>query len=419
MTPHRGEDRIDGLIWRNQNKEAIVRRIDNRLWPYGLGLALAAVPVIWLLASGMFYLSSALLKWPAPGNETALLYFSLAACAIPPVLLMLDFVAARGAKIGSKWLSVDFSKTISDGRLESRRSLALQDNILAEQERLQDSGGTKMLAAMRRATSSEIVYLDLKDGNAWWTTRLLALCAGAQQTDSLKAIVFVGQKENRERQFLGWGSPGDLLSAILNDNAEYAFRYRRAVTASRQLSLFYNAYGSAVPTLSPSLVIPPTTSPLQQMVIPATAFIPGPPGTLMASPVQIQLNDLVAAHQFSYDENEAVMLAKITLEEIQGMPSNLAVPLVDLETIPDRLTVSRLQALFAHCLHTETVDRAWSNDKQLSKFLASDAAYVALTHHGAYEGLLRSQLGVRAVIRELLRESRERVSGGAPDAGPE
>ena len=47
------------------------------------------------------------------------------------------------------------------------------------------------------------------------------------------------------------------------------------------------------------------------------------------------------------------------------------------------------------------------------------AAYVALTHHGVYEGLLRSQLGARAVIRELLRESRERVSGGAPDAGPE
>lgn len=390
----------------------------NRLWPYGLGFALAAIPVIWLLASGMFYLSSALLKWPAPGNESALLYFSLAACAIPPLLLMLDFLASRGVKIDSKWLSVDFSKTISEGRLESRRSIGLQDNILAEQEQLQDSGGMKMVAAMKKATSSEIVYLDLKDGNAWWTTRLLALCAGARETDTLKAIVFVGQRENRERQFLGWGSPADLLSAMLKDNPDYALRYRHAVTASRQLSMFYSADRSFLPILAPPLVVPPASAPLQQTVVPASAFVPGPPGSATEIPVQILFNGLVAAHQFSHDENEAAMLAKITLEEIQGI-TDPAAPLPSLEMTPDRLTLSRLQALFAHCLHTETVDRAWLNDKQLSTFLASDAAYVALTRHGVYEGLLRSQLGARAVIRELLRQSQERGSGEKADAGAE
>jgi hypothetical protein len=48
--------------------------------------------------------------------------------------------------------------------------------------------------------------VDLKDGNAWWVTRLLAVCAAAIGVGSPRVIVFVGRRENRERIFLGWSA---------------------------------------------------------------------------------------------------------------------------------------------------------------------------------------------------------------------
>jgi hypothetical protein len=345
-------------------------RENNRLWPYGLGLALGAMPAIWILAAVVFYLTTAFLKWPTPGAEAPLLYVSLAASAIPTVLLLFDFIAMRGGSIGSKWLSVDFGKAIAEGRIQSRNSLALSDNILAEQDKLQDSGGMKLLDAMRRATASEIVYLNLGDGNAWWTTRLLTLCAGAQGINTLKAIVFIARKENKERLFVGWGTPRDLLIGILNAHPEYRPRYQKAVMITRQLGIF----GGVTNLLLPQYQLAPTPT-LQS--------------TIYHPEVQTRMYN-------SYDDNDSVMLAKITLEL-----------LTDLEATPARLTLARLQEMFTPYLHTDAVDRTWSNREQLDKFLESTSAYVALTRNGIYEGMLRSELGARAVIRELFRESQE------------
>jgi hypothetical protein len=102
---------------------------------------------------------------------------------------------------------------------------------------------------------------------------------------------------------------------------------------------------------------------------------------------------------YSYDDNDSLMLAKITLDL-----------LTPLEGTPDRLTLSRLQQLFMPYLHTDVVDRAWSNRRQLDKFLEATAPYVALTRNGVYEGMLRSELGARAMLRELFRESQKTPS---------
>lgn len=82
--------------------------------------------------------------------------------------------------------------------------------------------------------------------------------------------------------------------------------------------------------------------------------------------------------------------------------------MANLEDPPDRLTLVRLQDLFAPCLYSQAVDRTWPNAEQLERFLASTAPYVALLRDGVYEGMLRGDLGERAVIRELFRQSQER-----------
>jgi len=352
----------------------------SRLWPYGLGLALGAMPVIWILSAVVFYLTANFLRWPAAGGEATLLYFSLAASAIPTVLLLLDFVAMRGGKIGSKWLNVDFGKAIIEGGLQSRNSLALSDNILAQQDKANDSGGTKLLDTLRKATDAEIVYLNLGDGESWWTTRLLTLCAGAQGMTSLKAIVFIARVENKERTFVGWATPRDVLNGILNDRKDYRPLFQKAKRIAYQLG----AFGGPSELLMPQFNLPPPVAP--------------PPGQpTCVTPESTFYHPDVLGSMYSYDDNSSVMLAKITLDL-----------LTPFEAIPDRLTLPRLQQLLMPYLHTDAVDRTWSNRRQLDKFLEATAPYVALTRNGAYEGMLRSELGARAVLRELFRESQKK-----------
>lgn len=82
--------------------------------------------------------------------------------------------------------------------------------------------------------------------------------------------------------------------------------------------------------------------------------------------------------------------------------------MVNLEDPPDRLSLVRLQDLFAPCLYSQAVDRTWPNAEQMARFLESTAPYVALVRDGVYEGMLRGDLGERAVIRELFRQSQEK-----------
>src|SRR5262249_48897501 len=150
------------------------------------------------------------------------------------------------------------------------------------------------------------VCVDLKEGNAWWVTRLLAVCAGAIGVGSPRAIVFVGRRENRERIFLGWGAPINLLRAIVDSNPEYRSRLGIARAVTRQIALF-GRNGSEFPfelnldglrgVLGVSAT--PVTPAATQGVTPA----PTP------KPTAIQVSPTAASLAWAYDENEYAMLA--------------------------------------------------------------------------------------------------------------
>lgn len=358
--------------------------VNSHLWPFGPGIALAAVPAIWATCAGAFFLMRTYLAWPGTESASALIYFSMAISVVPLLLLLLDFIAARGGVIGNKWLNVDFSKAIADAGIVSRESFPLPDNIFAEQDRLTDSGGSKLIEAMKRATVAEIVCIDIKDGSAWWVTRLLALCAGARGRGAPSAIVFVGRVENRERVFLGWSTPTELLTAILSSNDDYRARFQKAKMIARQLGMFGDWRYSLTPQIEPVPILPP------------------------APPQSVALHPDVAINRIHYDESDAVMLAKISIEELRrtvGAPPPSDASVRNLEQPPDRLTLARLQELFAPCLYVSAVDRNWPNAQQLDRFLEATASYVAMVRNGIYEGMLRTDFGDRAILRELLRQS--------------
>jgi hypothetical protein len=376
----------------------------TRLWPYSLVAAIIAVPAIWASLSILFFATRTYLQWPVSGYETPLLFFSIGLSAFPVIMLLVDFVAAKGGVIGTKWVNVDFSKTVVESGSAKRESFALTDNIyiLSEQESIADSGG-RITAALKKATIAEVVFIDLKDGNVWWVTRLLALCAGAVGAGSPKVIVFVGRRENRDRHFLGCGIPRLLLEAILDSNPEYRSRFRRASMIARQLALFGRA-ASELPLQ------------LDVSALRRSLAIDSAPSGAPAPPQQpIGLHSTVGNSAYHYDENESAMLAKILIEELRksSSPSPEAgtTRQINLEEPPDRLTVGRLSELFDRCLYRDAIDRSWSNDQQLSRFLDSAAPYVAVVRRGVYEAMLRSDLGERAIIRMLFAQSTDAPRG--------
>ena len=363
--------------------------INGRLWPFGLGFALAAVPATWAGCAIAFFLMRTYLAWPGTESALTLTYYAMAVSAVPLLLLLIDFVAARGGVIGSKLLNVDFSKAIAEAGTES---FALPDNILAEQDALYSSGRSKVIDVMKKATAVETVRLDLADGSTWWVTRLLALCAGALERGAPSAIVFVGRKGNREGIFLGWATPSSLLTAILNSSDDYRARAIRARMIARQLGMF----GGNEDGLEPREIL-------------TSAAPPIPPRPVVLHPD-------VQSNREKYDANDAAMLARISIDELKKVSASPLIPNTttrDLEVPPDRLTVARLQELFAPCLYIAAIDRLWPNARQLDTFLQTTAPYVALVRDEVYVGMVRTDLGERAILRELLRQSqREAQAGG-------
>ena len=76
-----------------------------------------------------------------------------------------------------------------------------------------------------------------------------------------------------------------------------------------------------------------------------------------------------------------------------------------LEDQPDRLTLARLEEVFAQCLYRDTVDLESPSRQQILAFLSSDAPYVALVQKSRYEGLVERAEVERLVLRHLFAQA--------------
>jgi hypothetical protein len=186
---------------------------ENTLWPYGTRAALLAAPVIWLLVAVLLAITHRFLSLPrAEAGSTALLV-GVTLGLIPLLLLLLNYVAASRGTLDIKGIKIDFSQAQIQ-----RVEIVLPDNIGRPGAIVVDSSPMQVVSALEEATFNPIARIDIRDGNAWWVTRLMALSAGADRAGSPRVFVFVGMKENVEGAFLGWASPSSVLRALRNDS---------------------------------------------------------------------------------------------------------------------------------------------------------------------------------------------------------
>jgi hypothetical protein len=337
---------------------------NDKIWPYSRLTAFLVVPLIWIVLAAVLSLAEKMLGWPDTESKKIFSLIVLAAGFVPVVLVLIDFLSSRGAVLSYKDWKIDFSKADFSLPELKRESFGLPANIGVEGPIPSDSTPMKIIETLRQVSHHEIVIIDLHEGDAWWVTRLLALSSGAVRVGSPKAIVFVGKQENQDSRFLGWSRPADVLNAILKSKTSYGVRYQRAMRIAMQVEMY--GANEFVPSLAPAAFA------LHQDV---WRYTGNPDYTELGSAVQEQiLMDQLARYE----------------------PDN-----VFLENPPDKLTATRLNELFGHCLYRGQIDLKWPHDKQISTLLESTTAYVALVQSGKFESMLKREDGERLIVRAL------------------
>lgn len=345
----------------------MINNTKDKLWPFNKITAVVAIPLIWLVFAICLFLTHRYLNWPDVGSRELVTTIVMASGFVPIALVLLDFLSSRGAILSYKDVKIDFSNIDLSGPEVRREYFDLADNIGVSGPIVTDTSPMNIIETLRQATKHEIVVIDLRDGDTWWVTRLLALSAGAVRAQSPKVFVFIGIKENLDRQFLGLAKPTDVLNAILKSNKEYQLRYKRAMQIAKQVVM----YG-------------------------ANEFLP------MQSGLHLEIQRYTNNVRFT-DLGEAVA-EQILMDQLAfKLPQN-SLQSISLEEQPERLTAGKLDELFKHCLYLSIIDMGWPNSQKISSFLQSNAPYVALVRGGKFESILRREDGERLIIREVFAQ---------------
>lgn len=340
------------------------------LWPFGTRGALLAVVVIWLAVTLIFLATRTYIGWPDDQSIKLAALITLALGLVPLAFRLLDFAASRRALLGIGSVKIDFSGVDLDQPEVRKETPGIPDNIGVSGPIITDSSPMNIIQTLEDATKNEIVVIDLKEGEAWWVTRLLALSAGAVRAGSPKAFVFIGTKENRSHQFLGWAEPKRVLDSILRANAEYDRRYLRARRIAQQVFM----YGHQ-------------------------EFLP----SQLTSPFGLHPDVQRYANEEAFARLGNAVTEQIFMDQLA-----LSIPEPSLENPPDRLTLGRLNDLFGHCLETSAIDLNESKETQVAMLLESVTPYLALVKEGRYNSMIAKADGERLLLRELLSQSEKR-----------
>lgn len=344
--------------------------IDRKLWPYKPRASLFSAAVILpglLLLVAILRATSA---WPTAESESVVLMGVVLLSLLPIVLALLDVIIERGAVIEYAGLKVNFSQSREMGTV----GITVPPNIGVRGQAVTDSGTTQILDALRQAAASDVVVIDLEEGDAWWETRLLVLLAGADRLKRPEKVVFVGTDAGRKQRFQGWSNPGVLLPRLVKANPQYERSLEAARAAARQWELV-EPVDPAVPGIVPAVPVqPPWLSGALALRHPWMAF-----------DASTGLRNELFAEQ---------LLQSDLGEKIEQQGGSVTISLV------------RLEELFRPVLNRDAIDLSWPADRQLDAFLESDAPSIAVTQDGRYSTLVSRLTLLNQLLKPLVKKPR-------------
>lgn len=334
---------------------------NRKLWPFKPRNAFVSSILMLAISLVVFIISKTIYAWPGEGLERILLLGIVAFSLLPILLRLADVVIERGAVVEYKGIKIDFSQVQQAGT----SGLTIPANIGVAGQAVTDSSTTQILDALRQAVSSDIVLIDLEEGQAWWETRLLVLLSGAIRHNQPKTIVFVAKDGGVENCFQGWGLANDLLPRLLKAHPQYPLIYYSVLAAVRQWEL--------VEPQGPNIQPPPPV------------WIP--PG-------------LAGRHPWMAFDYNTGLPNKFYAEQL--LASELGEKIEMVET-PRTISIVRLEELFRPVLFRAVIDEAWSSERQLSEFFGRDTAYMAITRNGQFKSLISRTAVVNNLVGVLAR----------------
>lgn len=344
-----------------------MNRPNHRFWPFRPQASIIAAIVLLLVLLVLVAVLRYTIQWPTPGSENVVLIGILVISLMPILLSVLDVMMERGASIGYGNFKIDFSNVSQSGV----SGITMPANIGVPGLPVADSDTTKILDSLRKATSSDIIVIDLEEGSAWWETRLLVLIAGATRLGRPQKMVFLGNEANKEQTYQGWGYSRDLLRCLLEADPLYYSYYHMSRAAALQWEM--------VEPLEPVPPLYTSPRPVKPM------FITG----------------MVAmAHEWMAFENSGKrneLFAEQILQSKLGQE-------IEKKKTQVKVTISRLQEIFRPVLNKDTIDQKWPMEKQLQSFFESTDDYLAITANGKYTGLVSRIIILSELLSSVVNE---------------
>jgi hypothetical protein len=300
--------------------------VTRNLWPYSRRAAVITAPGILLALIILIAITRQLLGWPTDEAERFVLLGIFILSLVPLFLDFADMLAEKRAVLEYKGLKLDFARMS-----ESKPSaVSIPTNIGVPGLPVPDNDSAEIIPTLRKAVGSEVVVLDLEDGQAWWETRLLVLLSGAARLGHPRAIVFTATEGGKLGVFQGWGYPKELLPALLGADP----RYRKSYYVSRAIA---NQWALAEPATE-----------------------------LGFAPQHISLTSLALQYQGMAFDPSSNLPNEFAAE--QFLASELSW-LIEIVEQPRMLSIVRLRDLFAPMLNTKSINQR-SSPEQHSKNLS-------------------------------------------------
>jgi hypothetical protein len=343
---------------------------DRRLWPFKPRASLISAAIILVGLLLLVGILRAILDWPSAQSENAVLIGVLVLSLLPVLLALLDFIIERGAVIEYGGIKVDFSQSREMGTA----GITVAPNIGVRGQAVTDSSTTQILDALKQATASEVVVIDLEEGQAWWETRLLVLLAGADRLKKPEKIVFVGTDARKEQRYQGWSYASDLLPRLVKAHPQYERSLQAARAAAQQWEL--------VEPVNP--------------VVPGAPSVPAQPPWLSGT--------LATRYQWAFDASTGL---RNELFAEQLLQSDLGEK-VEKQEGSRSISLVRLEELFRPVLNKECIDLSWPADRQLDTFLETEASSIAVTQDGKYSTLVSRLTLLNELLKPLVKGRQRR-----------
>ncbi len=329
------------------------------LWPFLPRTALIASVVLMTLLLILLATARTTLDWPAQESERFALLGIFILGLVPILLVLVDVVVERGAKVEYKGIVFDFSQA----KLPATPGITIPANIGVQGLGVWDSGRERILDTLRSAVASDIVTIDLEDGRAWWETRLLVLLAGAVRHGHPKILVFIATEEGIRQCFVGWGVAEELLPLLLPAHSQYPLAYHAASAAARQWAMVE----PVGPNIQPQLLAWGMSGVAGKRPWEAFDLNSGLP------------NPFLAEHLLASELEQKV-------EQVET---------------PRSISVVRLNDLFGAVLRRGMIDKSWSAERQLAEFFRHDSTYIAITQNRQFKSLVSRLSVLNSVVGTL------------------